>query len=84
MKVKLTTIDDVKNFCNLACQLESDVFLKSNRYVVDGKSLMGKSLMGIFSLSLDKMVEMEIVSRDDREIDSFLSQLSELNILKAV
>lgn len=78
MKVKLTTIDDVKNFCNLACQLESDVFLKSNRYVVDGKSLMG-----IFSLSLDKMVEMEIVSRDDREIDSFLSQLSELNILKA-
>lgn len=79
MKVKLTTIDDVKNFCNLACQLESDVFLKSNRYVVDGKSLMG-----IFSLSLDKMVEMEIVSRDDREIDSFLSQLSELNILKAV
>lgn len=78
MKVKLTTIDDVKNFCNLACQLESDVFLKSNRYVVDGKSLMG-----VFSLSLDKPIEMEIVSRNDREIDSFLSQLRELNILKA-
>lgn len=77
MKVKLTTIDDVKKFCNLACQLESDVFLKSNRYVVDGKSLMG-----IFSLSLDKIIEMEIVSRDDREIDSFVNQLKEFGIYK--
>lgn len=77
MKVKLTTIDDVKNFCNLACQLESDVFLKSNRYVVDGKSLMG-----IFSLSLDKPIELEIVSRDDREVNGFVNQLRDLGVYK--
>lgn len=77
MKVKLTTIDDVKTFCNLACQLESDVFLKSNRYIVDGKSLMG-----VFSLSLDKPIEMEIVSRNDREVDSFVSHLKDLGVYK--
>lgn len=77
MKIKLTTVDEVKDFCNLACKLESDIFLKSDRYIIDGKSIMG-----IFSLSLEKELDMEIVDRDDKEIDNFLEKLKELKILK--
>ena len=76
MKIKFVTFDDIKNFNKLAVHLEGDIFLKSGRYVVNGKSIEG-----IFSLSLDKPVEMDIVSKDGREVDSFISGLSELGII---
>lgn len=77
MKLKFTTIDDVKKFCSLASRLEGDVFLKTGRYIVDGKSIAG-----IFSLSLDKPIDLEVVSRDEREVDSFVSKLRELGIYR--
>ena len=76
MKIKFVTFDDIKNFNKLAAHLDGDIFLKSGRYVVNGKSIEG-----IFSLSLDKPVEMDIVSKDEREVDSFISGLSELGII---
>ena len=76
MKIKFVTFDDIKNFNKLAVHLDGDIFLKSGRYVVNGKSIEG-----IFSLALDKPVEMDIVSKDEREVDSFLSGLSELGII---
>lgn len=75
--MKFVTFEDIKNFNHLATQLESDVLLKSGRYIVDGKSIEG-----IFSLSLDKPVELEIVGRNDEEVDSFISQLRELGIYR--
>lgn len=78
MKLKFVTFDSIKKFNNLATKFDGDVLLKSGRYIVDGKSIMG-----ILSLSMDKTIDMEIISKNDKEIDSFLSQLRELNILKA-
>lgn len=77
MKLKFVTFDDIKNFNRLATQLESDVLLKSGRYVVDGKSIEG-----IFSLSLDKPVELEIINKNDEEVDGFVNQLRELGIYR--
>lgn len=76
MKIKFVTFDDIKNFNKLATQLEGDIFLKSGRYVVNGKSIEG-----IFSLALDKPVEMDITCKDEREIDSFISGLNEIGIV---
>ena len=75
-RIKHSDLIDIKNFNKLAAQLEGDIFLKSGRYVVNGKSIEG-----IFSLALDKPVEMDIVSKDEREVDSFISGLSELGII---
>lgn len=54
-KIMLPTIADVKLFINVMNNcISEDVVLKSGRYVVSAKSLMG-----IFSLDLDMPVEIE-------------------------
>jgi phosphotransferase system HPr-like phosphotransfer protein len=49
MKAKVGTMDDIKNFVFLLNQFENDVDVSSAQYVVDGKSILG-----VFSLDLDK------------------------------
>lgn len=62
LKVNLSTISAVKNFTHIAAQTTAAITLKSDKYVVDGKSIMG-----IFSLDLSKpiTVEIEPVSMED-------------------
>jgi phosphotransferase system HPr-like phosphotransfer protein len=47
VKIRLSTIADVRDFVNIVSQSDVDVDLASGRYLVDGKSIMG-----IFSLDL--------------------------------
>ena len=46
-EIRLSTIEDVRNFVNAVTACEYDVDLASGRYIVDAKSIMG-----IFSLDL--------------------------------
>ena len=54
-KIKLSTINDVKDFCNLASKNQGSVLLTSDRFSVDGKSIMG-----IMSLDLSKPVALTV------------------------
>ena len=45
--IRLSTIQDVRNFVEIVCTSEIEIDLSSGRYVVDAKSIMG-----IFSLDL--------------------------------
>ncbi len=54
LKVKLSTINDVKEFVNTVTMCDYDVDLVSGRYSIDAKSIMG-----IFSLDLEKPVELQ-------------------------
>ena len=45
--IRLTTLEDVRNFVNIVTRYDIDLDLSSGRYVVDAKSIMG-----IFSLDL--------------------------------
>ncbi len=47
VKIRLSTISDVRDFVNIVAAYDGEVDLISGRYVVDGKSIMG-----IFSLDL--------------------------------
>ena len=76
MKVKLNTLDDIMQFSALVDGLRSDIYIKAGGYTVNADSVLG-----IMSLPLDKPLEMEIISKDDREIDSFLYELKQLNFL---
>ena len=76
MKIKFDTAEQIKEFCRLSAKLEGDILLKSGNYVVDGKSIAG-----IFSLSLDKPVDFELICRSDREVDSFISGIEKIGIL---
>lgn len=57
-KIKLDSIDNVKEFCAAANKCEFEVDVQSGRYAVDAKSIMG-----IFSLDLTK--EIELVAHAD-------------------
>lgn len=68
-KIKLNVITDVKEFVNIAFKAEGDVDLLCGRYHIDGKSIMG-----IFSLPLDKPIEMEIADEDAEKLNSQLKK----------
>ncbi len=53
--IKLNTLEEVRKFVNTVTAFDGDIDLKSGRYTVDAKSIMG-----IFSLDLLNPVEMTI------------------------
>ena len=52
--IRLSTINDVKNFVSKVSLCDYDVDLISGRYAIDAKSIMG-----IFSLDLEKPIALE-------------------------
>lgn len=57
LNIKLSTIEEVRKFVNIVSQYDGEADLKSGRYIVDAKSIMG-----IFSLDLLNTIEMTIHS----------------------
>ncbi|MBE6842863.1 MAG: HPr family phosphocarrier protein [Ruminococcus sp.] len=67
----LSGVDDVKKFVNFVSDYNFKIELVSGRYAVDAKSIMG-----IFSLDLDKPVKMNAYTDDEgfiRGIKSFMA-----------
>jgi hypothetical protein len=56
----LKSINDVKDFVNIANKYDFDIDMTSGRYVVDAKSIMG-----IFSLDLSKSIKVEAHGDDE-------------------
>ena len=63
MKIKFETIEDVKEFNKIACQIKGDVDLKCGRYIVDAKSIMG-----ILALNLSEKLEIITPTEKDEEL----------------
>ena len=61
--IRLSTIQDIKKFVEIASLTPVEVDLCSDRYVVDGKSIMG-----IFSLDLLNPIKMIVHSDDCPEL----------------
>ena len=64
--IRLYTISDIRDFVNIAAKYDFDIDLKSGRYVVDAKSIMG-----IFSLDLMKPIELTAEIEDAAERAAF-------------
>lgn len=67
VNIKLSTIEDVKNFVNILTRFNGDADLSSGKYVVDAKSIMG-----IFSLDLANPITLTIHSDN---ADSLISEV---------
>ena len=70
--IRLTMMtDNVKNFVSLVSRYPYDMDLRSGRYVVDAKSILG-----IFSIDLSRPITMSIYSDDCddllKELDSYI------------
>ena len=64
--VDLSKFESVKRFVEVSSNKSCFVTLKSGRYVVDGKSILG-----IFSLDLSKPVALEVGDGDYAAFDAF-------------
>lgn len=58
--IKLDSIDKVKEFVRIITAFDNDFDLRSGRYTVDAKSILG-----IFSLDLSKPIELDIYGKDN-------------------
>ena len=71
VKIRLSTIADVRDFVNTVTKSNVDIDLASGRYLVDGKSIMG-----IFSLDLLNPIRMTVHADEceafEKKIESFL------------
>ena len=72
LKIKLATIDDVKNFVSITTTFNCEVDVVSNRYVVDAKSIMG-----LFSLDLTKPLTLKINSSDEAVKKQIMARLNQ-------
>ena len=66
-RVALKSVNDVKAFVNITFKAEKDVDIHCGKYHIDGKSIMG-----IFSLELDKPIEVEL---DDQDAEKLMGEL---------
>lgn len=57
--VKLSSIDDVNEFVSIASLNKGDIDIRSGRYIVDGKSILG-----ILSLNLSQPLTVDIYDGD--------------------
>lgn len=69
VKVVLSMAESVKNFVNIVNKYAYDIDLRSGRFLIDAKSLLG-----IFSLDLSKPIVLEIHSD---KCDDLLEELKD-------
>ena len=62
LTIKLDSIDRVKEFVRIITTFDNDFDLRSGRYTVDAKSILG-----IFSLDLSKPIDLDIYGKDNLE-----------------
>ncbi len=62
MKIKLNSIEKVKDFVMTVSRFDEEIDLVSGRYVVDAKSIMG-----IFSLDLSQPIEVKVGNGEQSE-----------------
>lgn len=75
-KVKLNDIEDVKKFVGATSKCAADTTVKSGRYVVDAKSIMG-----MFSLNLAEPITLEI-DADEADCQTMLAEIAEFIVVE--
>ena len=72
LKIRLVSIDDVKDFVGVITGFNCEVDVVSGRYVVDAKSIMG-----LFSLDLSKPLFLKINSAEETVIEDIKDSLKQ-------
>lgn len=70
VKVRLSSIQDVRTFVDTVTKYNIDIDLASGRYIVDAKSIMG-----IFSLDLLSPINLTAYTEDETEAKALLDDL---------
>lgn len=63
LKVKLSSVDEIRKFVETCCELDCDIDLAAGRYIVDAKSLLG-----VFSVDLTRNLELSVYTDNTDEV----------------
>lgn len=66
VKINLNNTNKIKDFVNAARNFESDINVRNERTLIDGKSVLG-----LFDLDLSRNVYADLISDDENEIFRF-------------
>ena len=72
IRISLNSIDKVKSFVQIISKYDTEFDLVSGRYIINAKSIMG-----IFSLDLSKLIDLNIHAED---ADAILDELKPYTI----
>ena len=75
--VSLSSVDDIKAFCDAAATYPSDVDVRAGRYLINAKSIMG-----LFSLDMSKPVQVELQGSQE-DCDAFKASIARFVIESA-
>lgn len=75
IQVLLETIKNVQNFVKYVNLIEDEILIKSHRYIIDAKSIMG-----IFSLNLLEPINIVLQSDNDETIKNFKSEMEKYKV----
>ncbi len=70
--IKMRSFENVKDFNQLCCATDGNFDVISGRYVVDGKSILG-----LFSLALDKPLTLAANFKDEKSQAVFEARIKE-------
>ena len=73
--VNLNSINKIKEFSKDVSMFEADIDVKSGRYLIDAKSIMG-----LFSLDLSKPIRILIHSNNDSELERFAATMKNYEV----
>jgi alpha-D-ribose 1-methylphosphonate 5-phosphate C-P lyase len=72
VNIKLTLTEDIKDFVRITSKYNYDIDLRSGRYTIDAKSILG-----IFSLDLSKPIAMDVY---DDHCDDLLEDIKPFEV----
>lgn len=75
-KIRLSNIDTVKQFVSLTTASNCNVNVMSGRYVIDGKSIMG-----IFSIDLTRVLDVSISGETEQEVWDLYKNILDLGVI---
>ena len=75
INILLNEISKINRFVSVVNQFESDVDISKNRYLVNGKSIMG-----IYSLDLSEPVVVHIHNTNNEELEKFKEVMEEFRV----
>ena len=62
--IRLSTVDEIKEFVSIVNTFKTDAVIKNEKYVVDAKSILG-----IFSLNLSSTLILSMEHPSEREVN---------------
>lgn len=75
LKIKLSTLEMISDFINICSKYDCDINVYDESNMLDGKSIVG-----IFTISQGKIIEVQAISFDKSVISSFIEDMRKFEV----